>query len=138
MKELYACLNKKGCYVYTATNEQQFDKYLEIKNENILITLEYKDSNFTKKTKLKLLVFQNQDLLNEFRIWFSDILINGEKASKMYHLFSQNHYVFNTSIALVTEKTQHNNFMGKNQNLIFEKLDRISRLLHKVKAEKIF
>lgn len=129
MKKLYAELDNKGSYITENWSKTQYEETLTISKDHFLIPLDYIDQNISKRTRLKLLVFQNQDLLNEFRIWFSNTIINGEKLSKMYHFFGQNHNVVNTNIALITLKTKYNYFMGENQNLIIAKLNTIARLL---------
>lgn len=129
MKKIYAELEAKGSYIRASYTEEQFQETLKISKDNLLIALDYKDVDIPKRTNLKLLVFQNEYVFNRYQKWISKYLINGIKTTKSFHFYRQHHSISNTYIGLLTPKTEYNYFMGENQSLITEKLDKIAKLL---------
>ena len=129
MKKVIAELKNKGSYITESYNEAHFQETLKISEDNLLIALDYKDLDKPKRTNLKLLVFQNEEVFNRYKKWISKHLINGIKTTKRFHFYSPHHSISNTYTGLLTLKTEYNYFMGENQSLIIEKLDKIAKLL---------
>lgn len=129
MKKLYAELANKGSYIAESYNDKKFEEILKISKDNLLIPLEYRDQTMPKKTNLKLLVFQNEYIFGRFVKWITNHKIAGIKTTKSFHFFGEHHSINNTFIVLLTPKTEYNYFMAENQNLILEKMHKISTFL---------
>lgn len=129
MKKLYAELANKGSYIAENYNDEQFEEILKISEDNLLIPLEYKDQMMPKKTNLKLLIFQNEYIYGCFVNWITNHTIAGIKTTERFHFFLQHHSINNTFIGLLTPKTEYNYFKAENQNLITEKMNKISTFL---------
>lgn len=129
MKKLYAELDNKGSYITENWSKTQYEETLTISKDHFLIPLDYIDQNISKRTRLKLLVFQNKDVFNSYLKWISENQINGKRITERFHLFSSHHYISNLFLGLLTPKTEYNYFMGENKNLIVEMMDTIKIVL---------
>ncbi len=126
MRQLFSELQAKGSYITENYNNDQFEEILKINYDNLLIPLNYTDQTRSKKTNLKLLVFQNEYIFYKFQKWVSDYRINEKEATKIFHLYGQHNIINNTFIMLVTRKTENNYFICEYNNLIIEMLNKIS------------
>ncbi|WP_418264187.1 hypothetical protein [Flavobacterium faecale] len=129
MKKVYAELDNKGSYITENWSKTQYEETLTISKDHFLIPLDYIDQNISKRTRLKLLVFQNEEVFNRFLSWFSVHYICKIKTYKRFHFYSQHNFILNTYIVLLTPKTEYNYFMSENKNLITEKFNMVSRFL---------
>ena len=138
MKDAFVELKKRGSYITEISIDEIFIETLKIKKEDVFITLNYQDGPLNKCIKLKLLLFQNERVFNNYGKWISVNQIDGIKITKRFHFFIQHNFIFNTFLVLLTPKTECNYFMGKNKILIIEKLNKIVRLWKRYKSQYLF
>lgn len=108
MKKLYAELDNKGSYITENWSKTQYEETLTISKDHFLIPLDYIDQNISKRTRLKLLVFQNKDVFNSYLKWISENQINGKRITERFHLFSSHHYISNLFLGLLTQHPKQN------------------------------
>ena len=118
-----------GNYITENSNNEVFEKTLS-KYENTFpnIIFNYIDEGYNKRTRLKLLIFENEKAFFNYTNYLknkTDI-----KVYKKFHFAANLTDRLDIYIVLITPKNSYNYFMLENTNSMIEKLTKIEMIIH--------
>lgn len=132
MIKIYEQLQEKKCYINEFSKENVFNESLNITEDNIFITVKNQD----KFTKLKLIVFQNENAFNNYEKWASQKTLYGQKILENFHFFANKNTSQNIFFLLLLPKDEY--LVKNGKNLIIEKNGKISKLLKRYRSQYLF